>query len=183
MGREQEALPLLRRAAALDPLSAQVWESLGRVLVETGAQAEGRRALLERALEIAPALNTGGLFLCVSFLLDQEPEEALAAARRTKTPMYRLMGEALAQHSLGHAAESKRLLDEAIAQGATSAAFQIAEVFAWRGENDKAFEWLARARTQRDTGIGLLRSEVLLRGLHGDRRWKALLASVNLPVE
>jgi hypothetical protein len=31
--------------------------------------------------------------------------------------------------------------------------------------------------------MGLLKSEVLLRALHQDPRWKPLLASVNLPLE
>jgi len=70
-----------------------------------------------------------------------------------------------------------------IAQHADGGAFQIAETFAFRGKTDEAFEWLARAKAQRDTGMGLLKSEVLLRALHQDPRWKPLLASVNLPLE
>lgn len=35
-------------------------------------------------------------------------------------------------------------LDEAIAKFKHDGAHEIAEVYAWRGENDKAFEWLLR---------------------------------------
>jgi hypothetical protein len=79
--------------------------------------------------------------------------------------------------------ESKRALDELIAKNGDNYSFLMAEVFAWRGERDHAFEWLARARAQRDTGLIWLEVAVLLRGLQDDPRWKKLLVSVNLPVE
>ena len=37
---------------------------------------------------------------------------------------------------------------------AETAAYQIAEVYAYRGDKDRAFEWLERARRQRDAGLG-----------------------------
>ena len=32
-------------------------------------------------------------------------------------------------------------------------AYQVGDVYAWRGEKDKAFEWLERAYQQRDSGL------------------------------
>ena len=37
-------------------------------------------------------------------------------------------------------------------QGQKFLAYQIAEVYAWRGENDKAFEWLQISLDNHDTG-------------------------------
>jgi len=39
---------------------------------------------------------------------------------------------------------------EAIAKSADVVPYQIAEAYAWRGEKDKAIEWLERADRQRD---------------------------------
>jgi len=56
-------------------------------------------------------------------------------------------------------------------------------VYAWRGERDAAIEWLERAREQRDAGLTLLKVDTLLRNLHGDPRYLALLKKIGLPVD
>jgi hypothetical protein len=88
---------------------------------------------------------------------------------------------AVAHHSLGHAKESQQALEALIAKYNDSAAYQIAGVYAWRGENDRAFEWLERAVTLHDGGLVLLKTDLLMRGLHGDPRYRAVLAKLNLP--
>jgi hypothetical protein len=68
-----------------------------------------------------------------------------------------------------------------IAEDGAVAAFQLAEIFAFDGEVERAFEWLERARDQRDPGLSALLGNPLLRSLHGDPRWAALLQSLGLP--
>jgi len=58
---------------------------------------------------------------------------------------------------------------------ATSAACQIAQVYAARGEADRAFEWLERACEQRDGGLVEMKVSPTFRSLHGDPRWGAFL--------
>ena len=64
---------------------------------------------------------------------------------------------------------------------AGDSAYQIAEVHAFRGEVDLAFEWLDRAYKQRDGGITEIKSDRLMRGLVGDPRYKAFLRKLKLP--
>ncbi len=90
------------------------------------------------------------------------------------------MGTAMAAHSLGRAEESRRALDELIAKGAEGGAYQIAEVFAWRGEREKAFEWLERAYRQHDSGLQVVKADPLFRDLRGDPRFAALLRKMGL---
>jgi hypothetical protein len=59
--------------------------------------------------------------------------------------------------------------------------FQIAQVYAVRGETDKAFEWLQIALNNHDTGMLGLLVDPLLRGLHDDPRYKNLLTKLGLP--
>ena len=77
-------------------------------------------------------------------------------------------------------AESDAALTELIAKFGETAAFQIAEVYAYRNEKDHAFEWLERARRQRDAGLAALRIDPLLKNLHDDPRWDAVLRAVGL---
>ena len=60
-------------------------------------------------------------------------------------------------------------------------AYQIAEVYAWRGETDKAFEWLQISYDNHDTGLLSLLIDPLMRGLRGDPRYKIMVDKVGLP--
>jgi len=62
-------------------------------------------------------------------------------------------------------------------------AFQIAEIYAYRGEADKAFEWLERAYKQRDGGLSQMKGDPLLSSLERDPRWHAFLKKMKLPVD
>lgn len=181
-GRLEEAVAPLRKAIEIDPLNARSWNSLGAVLVGQGKLGPAREAL-GRSLEISPEQDFAAAYICVSYLLERRPGEALAISQRSTAELFRLEGAALAHHDLGHAKESQRFLDEMIAKYAHSGAYQIAQVHAWRGETDRAFEWLERGRAQRDGGLGILKVDPLVRGLRSDRRWRPLLQAVNLPAE
>jgi serine/threonine-protein kinase len=63
---------------------------------------------------------------------------------------------------------------------AHDAAIQIAMIHAWRGERDRAFEWLGKAVDQRDGGVGLARWVPELRALRDDPRYPALLRRIDL---
>ena len=62
-------------------------------------------------------------------------------------------------------------------------AFQIAQIYAYRGETDKAFEWLERAYKQRDGGLAEMKGNPLLRSLEHDPRYRAFLQKMKLPVD
>jgi TolB-like protein/Tfp pilus assembly protein PilF len=181
MGRLNEEVSVLRKATELDPLSVFAWSRLGTALISSGDQLAAQK-VFARVLEISPNSHEAVTCQGLSLLLEGRPEEALLAVRRA-SGYYSSIGEALVQHTLGHPVESTRALDTLIAQWSYALAFQIAEVYAWRGENDKAFAWLERARAQQDTGIGLTKSSAFLHSLHQDPRWNPWLASVNLPLD
>ncbi len=119
----------------------------------------------------------------MTYLLEGKPQAAREIFPRSANRVFRLDGAAMAEHDLKHPAESQRALDELIAKEAHDGAYQIAQVYAWRGETDRAFEWLERAMKQRDGGLVLLKVDPLLRSLRGDPRYPALLKKVNLPLD
>jgi hypothetical protein len=82
---------------------------------------------------------------------------------------------------LGHVRESQQALNSLIAGHSREAAYQVAEVYAWRGEKDKAFEWLERAYHQRDTGLTEIKISPMLWNLHADPRFAAMVRKMNLP--
>jgi hypothetical protein len=63
------------------------------------------------------------------------------------------------------------------------AAIQIAELYAYDGQLDRAFDWLEKAVEQRDPGVANLVGNPLLENLRNDPRWRDLLDMLRLPAE
>jgi serine/threonine-protein kinase len=114
-------------------------------------------------------------------LLEGNATESLATYRQVSDKEVRLWGVARAEHTLGHAKESQQALDQFIANGGQAKAYDIAEIYAWRGEKDKAFEWLDRAYQQRSSDLYGFRNNPLFASFRGDARFAALLRKMNLP--
>jgi hypothetical protein len=68
-----------------------------------------------------------------------------------------------------------------IATHAEDSPYQIAEIHAYRGEVDQAFEWLQRSYLQRDPGLNQLKLDPLLKNLRGDPHYSDLLKKMQLP--
>jgi TolB-like protein len=178
LGRIPDATAMTRKAIALDPLSVEAWDWLPYYLLCSGQMAAAREGA-KRALDINPAA-TGSENPWIVPLFTDGPRAARAAlSKRFRESA--LFGTAVVEHSLGNASESQRALELLIHERAYTWAFQIAAVYAWRGENDRAFDWLDRAYRQHDAGMTRLTLDPLLRGLRGDPRFKALVHKMNLP--
>ncbi len=182
LGRFPEAIAALRRATELDPLSADAWARLGIAYTFADEPEPGREAF-RRALDVVPQHPLAAMHLMLNLASDRRPAEVLATAQRSTLEWDRNYGGALALKELGRPREARAALERLIARNADDSAYQIAELFAWQGEPDRAFEWLERAFANRDTGLQITRGDPLLRPLYGDARWKPFLRRLNLPAE
>jgi len=57
----------------------------------------------------------------------------------------------------------------------------IARVHAWRGDAERAFELLDRARVAHVRLINNVAGDTFFSPLHGDPRWKSFLRKLGLP--
>jgi len=178
-GRVGEAIELLRRAATLDPLAVPVQRSLVRWYWAAGLL-EGVESAMKKMSELDPKGGRAHHYLGLVRLTQGRPDEALEEFLHEQSQAFVTFGVALAQHARGHAAESEAALQELIEKSAADAAYQIAEVYAYRGQPDLAFEWLERAYVQRDAGLVLGKVSPLLRNLHADPRWPRFLEKLGL---
>ena len=106
--------------------------------------------------------------------------EDRALAKAESHDVFRNLAFAMIQHSLGHPAESDAALKALIDGFGWTAAYQIAEAYAHRGEIDKAYEWLETAYSQRDPGVVYTAVDGFLMPLHGDPRWQPFLKRMSL---
>jgi TolB-like protein len=180
LGRVDEAIQLYQQAIGLDPLKANFYLALGYELY-VGARYGETQAMLQRAQDLNPQLSSLHLTRGQILLSEGRQQEALAEMANDIGEWQKLSGESLAFYALGRREESDGALQKLIATHQNDCAYQIAEVYAYRGEADKAFEWLDRAYRQRDPGTPELKSDPLMKSLRQDRRYSELLKKMSLP--
>jgi len=180
-GRLDKAIEFRKRSIALNPLCSPCHLFLGNDLYEAG-QYDEANTILQKALDLDPQQGYVHLVRGQILLAQGRPQEALVEMQRESAEALRLAGEAFAYHSLGRREASEAALKELIAKHGSDAAYQVAEVYAYRGEVDKALEWLDRAYQQHDAGLAHIKYDPLLESVRSDPRYKALLQKMNLPV-
>jgi adenylate cyclase len=178
-GEKTQSLEFDRRAVALDPVNALAREYLASALSVTGKQEEAR-AEYARAIELNPSAPNSHAGAGLTYLLEGKFEEAAVAAQKDAADWARLLIMSCARWSQKRVPESDAALAELIANTSETGAYQIAEVYGYRNDKDHAFEWLERARRQRDAGLPGLRADTLLPNLHDDPRWNAFLRTMGL---
>jgi TolB-like protein/DNA-binding winged helix-turn-helix (wHTH) protein/Tfp pilus assembly protein PilF len=179
-GRLPEAIEVAKKATDLDPLSTPAWMTLGLYLMNDHQYTAAHEAL-RRAIELQPKSDSSVWFLAELQLLQGRAAEALPKFRWEDDEGTQLWGVAASEHTLGHAKESEKALEDLITQHAHDLAYYIATVYAWRGEKDKAFEWLARAYKQHESDLSYIKDDPMLTSLHGEPRFAAMLRKLNLP--
>jgi adenylate cyclase len=178
-GDADRALELFRRAVDMDPVNGQARSFLAFNLAATKRFAEAR-AEFPRVVELNSAAPWAHAGLGLSYLLENKFGEAADAAQADAADWARLLIVSCARWGQKRVTESDAALAELTANLGETAAYQIAEVYAYRGDKDRAFEWLDRARRQRDPGLASLRKDPLLTNLQDDTRWNAFLHTMGL---
>jgi tetratricopeptide (TPR) repeat protein len=178
-GRWPEALDLYRRAVDQDPLSAAAYHRLGTACLAAGLVDEAEFAY-RRSIELAPQRVFGHASLGLALLARGRLAEALEEAMKESESVYRRRALVAIYHASGQTDKSEAALRTLIRENADSGAFQIAEAYASRSERDQAFQWLERARVQRDPGVAEITGSSLLKSLHDDPRWSAFLKKIGI---
>ncbi len=178
-GNTDRALELYRKAVHLDPVNAQARSFLAFNLAATKRFAEAK-AEFPRVVELNSAAPWAHAGLGLSYLLQNKFEDAATEAQADAGDWCRLLIVSCARWGQKRVKESDAALAELIKNDAETAAYQIAEAYAYRGDKDHAFEWLERARRQRDPGLAGLRRDPLLPNLRDDPRWNAFLHTMDL---
>jgi serine/threonine-protein kinase len=178
-GDTTRAIELYRQAVALDPVNpgARAWLAFN--LAVTGRFAEAR-AEYPRVVEQNPAAPWSHAGLGLAFIVKGKFDEAAVAAQDDAAEWARLLVVAMARWSQKRILEADAALARLTEGFADTAAYLIAEVYAYRGDKDRAFEWLERARRQRDGSLGFMRCDPFLANLREDPRWNSFLHTMGL---
>ena len=180
-GRVDDAVAALQTLVSRDPLSAIRRNKLANFLLSAG-DAQESIVQFRRAAQLSPDQNFHW-GIARALVVQGRLAAVLAESELIENDSWRDQIEALAAGGPASSAAIGRLAREPD----TADSWFLAEIFAYRGERDTAFEWLARTSREiiaAPTGgpESQLRLEVaaspFLRVLHDDPRWQETMDSL-----
>lgn len=188
IGHRHEALSLQRRAVAVDPLSAEGHAHLGFYLASLGELEEAEKEL-RHARELSPALPRIDFEIARVLVMRQRFDEALSIVEPMPEGAMRDQVMALALHGGGKANAADETLASlkaraALPDAAPQTKVLVAEVEAFRGNEDQALDFIESALGPADdrplTANAIYAAQMVhrspfFRPLHAQARWRALL--------
>jgi serine/threonine protein kinase/TolB-like protein len=176
-GQVDRAVELYQKVVDRDPLDGYSLNDLGNAQCAANRLQDCLQSRL-KLLQLHPEFGRiNGEVGEARLYLGQYPE-ALEATQKETEESLRLAGLAMVYSAMGKRADSDGALKSLTVKFAGNDAYEIAQVHAYRGETDAAFQWLDRAYQQRDAKMVTLRADPLLRNLRSDPRFQALLTKM-----
>jgi tetratricopeptide (TPR) repeat protein len=163
----------------LDPLATPPHNNLARILWYEG-KLEEADAAARKAAELQPNSASSRRWQVLVAIKRGDAEAALREAQLEPDASYRRFELAVAQYARGDQKAANAALADLIAHN-QGLDYQVAQVYAVRGDKEKAFEWLQIAFDHHDTGMLALLVDPLLNSLRDDPRFKTLVAKMNFP--
>ena len=177
IGRLDTAIAFEEYAVARDPMGPVGHFDLASVYLDNG-RPEDAEASIRIGLTLRPERIAASYRLGMALLLQGDTQAALESIEQEAFDIYRLTGLAAAHYELSHQDKSDEYLNGLIENHANEAAFQVAGVYAWRADNDRAFEWLEKALQNNDQGLSSTLSNYWFKNLREDPRWQLFLAKI-----
>lgn len=177
LGRLDESIALGEFEVARDPLYVPGHTNLA-IRYITAGRLDQAIASYRTALRLSPQATGSYAGVGLALLLQRKNEAALDAIRQEADESERLVALAMVHHAMGNRAESDRALGRFIAAYGRPYPASVAYVLAYRGEPDRAFEWLEKAVQYRDPGLTELVFLPYFDKIRGDPRWLPFLRRI-----
>lgn len=180
LGKLRQAVELQRKSLATNPLDAHGYYRLTLELAALGRFDEARKAI-DQAIVLQP---TGPYHYALGLVdaLSGRPKAAVAAAQKEINPSWKGYGLAIALTAAGDRDRANAVLQAYIRDFSGFAAYQIADIYAYRRQPDEAFAWLERALHNHDSGFAVMLMDPFLKPYRNDPRFAAICRKVGLPV-
>ena len=130
------------------------------------------------ALALSPQYNGAHNIISASLIAKGDAAGALTDAQAESSETWRIISLAAAYYALGRKQEADAALSELIAKLGTEASYNIAYTYAFRGDADKAFEWLDKAVQYQDGGLSEIVYAPLFDMIRSDPRWLPFLRKI-----
>ena len=182
LGRLDQAIAIGEYQITRDPLNADAHGDLALAYRYAG-RLDDAIARLRSVLSLRPNYGWSHRLIGEMLLQKGDAEAALVEMQQQIDEQQRLCGLSMAFHALGRKSEADDALAALIAKYEMTSAYSIAIVLAYRGEADRAFEWLDKAVSYRDTDLGGMGIQPMFANLHADPRWLPFLRKLGMTPE
>ncbi len=185
MGKLEESLRMISRAAELDPVSQAILKDKGLALYYS-RQYDDTIEIARKTLELDPNYAAAHRLLSLAYQGKERFDEAIAenqnwgalTGNKVETTvalaqLFAVSGQIEDAKKLVEAVEKDKLLIDQAYRG-------LALVYAALGENDLAFEWLGKSYQRREEAILSLKVDPKMDGLRSDPRFTALLKKIGV---
>jgi TolB-like protein/lipoprotein NlpI len=177
LDRLDQALAVEAAIVRRDPVNVAALYNLGLYQVYAGRY-DDAIASHRTVLSLSPGRGVTHFLLGVALLRKGDAAGALAEFEQETSQVFRMIGLPMAYHALGRKAESDQALGALIGKYEKDAPANIAYVYAFRGEADKAFEWLDKALEYKDAGMSEIVNQPLFASIRSDPRWLPFLRKI-----
>ena len=174
LGRIEESSALHTYVNSRDPVHPVGHANLGLVLTDAGRYEEAIESL-RKTIELSPDYAQIRYALSIALTGAGEPETALSELELESDQTLQLAGQAMAYHALGNSMQSDKAVQALTGSVAGNNQLLIAQIFAFRNENDESFKWIADGIENDDWRVAELHTSILFKNLHDDPRWNAVL--------
>ena len=178
-GRDTDALRVIERAAALDPLNPRVFRAKALTLISARRPQDAIEAA-RKALAMNAQLSGTHGYLGLALVLTGKAAEAKAEFAAEPNLSARLAGLAITERTLGNAAAADAAFAELVRARGDAANYQQAQVLAQKGDVDAALAALERAHAMGDGGMSGIGNDPWLDPLRDQPRFKQLLLQMGL---
>ena len=183
-GHPLDALPLAEQARSLDPVSPSARTTLGTVLYLARRFDDAVHAF-DEALDLDERYAMARALLGLAYISKGMPDRAVAElqtarASSTRPDIVAFHGYVLAR--AGRKREAQSAIDDLhrLTSPRSPSPFLVALVYTGLEDNDRAFEWLAKAADAHAWEMPTLKASPIFDGLRADPRFPALLDQVGL---
>ncbi len=185
LGRNDEAATMIKRAAALDPLSSVIAVNISRLYqLQNDHPASIENSI--KLIDLDPNFGPAHQYLALSYLKMGRNTEAIAEMEKAVSLTNR---SAITLGDLGYvyavlgrtndALGILKELEQKFERKESNAAY-VATVYAGLGDKDKVFEWLEKDVEARNAKVVEVRWQLQFENLHNDPRFTSLLKRMGI---
>jgi len=179
VGELDKSIALFERTVESNPLSLSTLTALGNRYLAVGRHEEAR-TLYERVLALNPEYPGTRVKIASTYLYEGQPEEASAMLTGLPDGAKFRHIKAAALFDMGETQKAQMALDDFLETPSKDSPLFIAFLYAWRGENDEAFEWLEVAFEQRLPALSYILINPFLPKFKDDPRFPIFLEKMGL---
>ncbi len=178
-GEHDKALELFERAVESNPLGLRTLNALGNRYVTVGRFADAR-AQFDRVLALNPEYPGVRIRFARTYLYEGRPEEALAKLTGLPDGSTFQFIKGAALFDMGETEKAQMALNNFLESPLRDGPLPAAYLYAWRGENDAAFEWLEMTFEERNPDLSFILLSPEVARIKDDPRYPLFLEKMGL---